>query len=52
MKPEESALTIFNNTLEMPDPAARVLYLNEACEADAALRRRVEKLLQAQDEAG
>ena len=52
MKPEDSALTIFNNALERPDPAARASYLNDACGADAALRQRVEKLLQAHDEAG
>ena len=51
MKPEES-LTIFNNALDQPDPAARASYLNEACGTDAALRERVEKLLQAHDEAG
>ena len=52
MKPEDSAYTIFNNALELPDPAARDLYLNEACGTDAALRERVKTLLQAHDEAG
>ena len=52
MKPEDSALTIFNNALERPDAAARASYLSEACGSDAALRERVEKLLQAHVEAG
>jgi serine/threonine protein kinase/tetratricopeptide (TPR) repeat protein len=49
---EDSAYTIFNNALELSDAAARALYLNEACGIDAALRERLEKLLQAHDEAG
>src|ERR1044071_7881506 len=52
VKPEESALTIFNNALELSDPAERALYLQQACEIDAALRAHVEKLLAAHDEAG
>ena len=52
MKPEDSAYTIFNDALEKSDLAARAVYLNEACRTDAALRERVEKLLQAHDEAG
>ena len=52
MKPEDSALTIFNNALELPDPAARASYLNEACGTDTALLGRVEKLLRAHGEAG
>ncbi|HKQ37510.1 MAG TPA: serine/threonine-protein kinase [Verrucomicrobiae bacterium] len=52
VKPEDSALTIFNNALELPDPAARASYLNEACGTDMALREHVEKLLRAHGEAG
>jgi WD40 repeat protein/serine/threonine protein kinase len=52
MNPEDSALTIFNDALERPDPAVRAAYLKEACGEHAALRERVEKLLRAHDEAG
>ena len=52
MNPESSAYTIFNSALELDDPAARDLYLKEACGDDAALCERVEKLLQAHGEAG
>jgi hypothetical protein len=48
----ESAYTIFNNALELPDPAERTAYLDDACARDAALRERVEKLLKADSEAG
>lgn len=36
---------IFTAALEMTDPAARAVYLDQACAGDAALRRRVEMLL-------
>src|SRR5689334_11008333 len=52
VKPEDSALTVFNNALELSDPAVRALYLQKACELDAPLRARVEKLLAAHNEAG
>src|SRR5262245_44781867 len=52
VNPSETAYTIFNNAPELPDPAVRAAYLKEACQEDAALRERVEKLLQAHDEAG
>jgi RIO-like serine/threonine protein kinase len=52
VKPAESAYTIFNNALELPDPATCTAYLKEACAEDTALRERVEKLLQAHGEAG
>jgi eukaryotic-like serine/threonine-protein kinase len=52
VNPVDSAYTIFNNALELSGPAERAAYLQEACAADAALRQRVEKLLQAHDEAG
>jgi serine/threonine protein kinase/WD40 repeat protein len=50
--PEASAYTIFNAALEELDPTARTAYVKEACGKDAALRERVEKLLQAHEEAG
>ena len=43
--------TIFADTLEKPTPAERNAYLSMACRGDTALRRRVEALLQAYDEA-
>jgi serine/threonine protein kinase len=52
VKPEASAYTIFSAALEELDPTARLAYLKQACGQDAALRKRVEKLLQAHDEAG
>jgi hypothetical protein len=52
LNPEDSALTVFNNALELSDPAARALYLTKVCELDTTLRLRVEKLLAAHDEAG
>ncbi len=52
MNPEESAHTIFNNALELPDLAARARYVNDVCAGDAALGGRVEKLLLAHGEAG
>jgi eukaryotic-like serine/threonine-protein kinase len=48
----EAVHTIFNNALELHDPAARARYLQEACAGDAALYGRVEELLRAHDEAG
>lgn len=52
MNPESSAHSIFNNALELDDPAARARYVNEACAGDGVLFERVEKLLRAHDEAG
>src|SRR5688572_23301344 len=52
VKPEGSAHGIFNNALELDDPAARARYVNEACAGDPDLSERVRKLLRAHDEAG
>src|SRR5437899_2043047 len=48
MKPKQSNdLTIFNEALEMAEPEARAAYLDWACGADAALRRKIDSLLAA-----
>ena len=47
-----SEATIFATALEKPDAAERSAYLDEACGGDAALRRRIEDLLQAHGQAG
>jgi serine/threonine-protein kinase len=47
-----SELSIFVAALDLADPAARAAYLDEACAADPALRRRVEDLLAADDRTG
>ena len=44
--------SVFGRALELPDPAARVAFLAEACGQNAALRAEVEGLLGALDEAG
>src|SRR5579864_2832177 len=41
--------TIFVSALEKTDPAQRAAFLDEACGGDEALRRRVERLLEAND---
>ena len=43
---------IFEATLECSDPAQRAAYLDTACRGDAALRRRVETLLERHQHAG
>jgi hypothetical protein len=43
---------IFFAALEKGSPQERAAYLDEACASDADLRRRVEKMLAAQVEAG
>jgi serine/threonine protein kinase/WD40 repeat protein len=50
-QPSEREIEVFNAALELP-AAERVAYLDQACAGDAALRRRVEELLQAEDKAG
>src|SRR5204863_9874749 len=50
--PAMTEATIFETALEKPDPAERSAYLDAACGGDAALRRRVEELLRAHDQAG
>jgi WD40 repeat protein/serine/threonine protein kinase len=52
VNPESSAHSIFNNALELDDPAARARYVDEACAGDTQLCERVKKLLHAHDEAG
>src|SRR5205814_1907713 len=44
--------TIFATALEKSDVVERSAYLDEACGGDAALRRRIEELLQAHGQAG
>src|SRR5690242_92621 len=43
---------IFLTAAELPDQAAQVAYLHQACDGDASLRMRVEALLRAHDSAG
>jgi len=50
-QPPERDIEVFNAALELP-PAERVAYLDHACASDAALRLRVEELLQASEAAG
>ncbi len=50
-QPSEREIEVFNAALELP-PAERIAYLDRHCAGDASLRRRVEELLQAGDEAG
>jgi WD40 repeat protein/serine/threonine protein kinase len=44
--------SIFGRALEIPTPAERAAYLDQACSGDARLRAEVESLLQAGEEAG
>jgi eukaryotic-like serine/threonine-protein kinase len=50
-QPSEREIEVFNVVLELP-PAERAAYLDQVCAGDAALRRRVEELLNAGEEAG
>src|SRR5258708_2783690 len=52
MTQDKSLRALFNAALERPDAAGRARFLDEACGADAQLRERLKKLLQAHDEAG
>jgi eukaryotic-like serine/threonine-protein kinase len=52
MSPDKSLQNLFNAALERQDAAERARFLDEACDADAALRERVEKLLRAHEEIG
>jgi serine/threonine protein kinase/tetratricopeptide (TPR) repeat protein len=47
-----SAKEIFLAAIEKPTPAERAAFLDQVCAGDAALRQRVEALLQAHDEPG
>ena len=49
MSPAE---TVFFAALDRADPAERAAYLDEACGADAELRRRVDRLLEAHPQVG
>src|SRR5262245_11429896 len=49
---ESPAESIYFAALAKESPQERAAYLDEACGADAALRRRVERLLQAQPKVG
>src|SRR5262245_61804111 len=49
MSPAE---TVFFAALAIDDPVRRAAYLDEACGADAELRRRVEQLLAAHPQVG
>src|SRR5215472_9132793 len=44
--------TVFQAALEMQTPEARAAYLDQACQGDAALRRQVERLLNAHPQVG
>ena len=44
--------TLFIEALEIDDAAQRAAFLDRACADDAALRRRVERLLQRHQETG
>jgi serine/threonine protein kinase len=47
-----SERTIFIEALDRSDPAERAAFLEQACEGDPELRRKVERLLEAIDSAG
>ena len=49
--PVDREVNVFNAARRLP-PGRRAAYLAETCADDAALRRRIEALLQADDEAG
>src|SRR5215471_6452319 len=51
-EPKADAKTIFLAALECEGPEALTSFLNQACGSDAALRRRVDELLQAHRDAG
>jgi len=48
-QPSEREIEVFNVALELP-AAERSAYLDQACAGDAALRQRVEELLQASEQ--
>src|SRR4051794_14408732 len=49
-EPLHPEVAILNAAVELP-PAERAAYLDEACKGDAALRQRIEDLLQAHEQA-
>src|SRR6185503_11377241 len=52
MKPVSSEQAVFAEALQCATPEARAAYLDGACGLDTALRRRVETLLRAAENAG
>src|SRR5262245_8820145 len=44
--------TLFAEALERTDPQERATYLDQACQGDAALRQRIERLLAQHEHAG
>ncbi|PWU22024.1 MAG: hypothetical protein C5B50_00255 [Verrucomicrobia bacterium] len=53
MPPEKPSLReIFADAAELADPTQRATFLNSACKGDATLRRRVERLLAADEHSG
>jgi WD40 repeat protein/serine/threonine protein kinase len=52
MNPDKSLQTLFNEALERKDPVERARFLDEVCGPDSGLRKQVEKLLQADANAG
>ena len=51
IEPSDREVAVFSTARRLPG-GKRAAYLDEACAGDAALRRRVEELLQASEEAG
>jgi WD40 repeat protein len=52
MKPASREQTLFDQALQCPSSEARSAYLDSACGGDAALRSRLEALINASDNAG
>jgi len=50
--PEGPVEPVFDEALEQPTPETRAAFLNRACKGKPELRRRVEELIAAHDEAG
>jgi eukaryotic-like serine/threonine-protein kinase len=44
--------SLFIEALEVEDPAQRAAFLDRACEGDAAMRQRIERLLRRHDQPG
>ena len=52
MKPASPEQAVFAEALQRDTPEARAAYLDTACGTDTALRRRIEALLRAAENAG
>src|SRR5438093_1222948 len=50
--PQKPLRAVFNEAVEIKDPAERAAYLDQACGQDAVLRRKIDDLLRAHEEAG